>query len=60
MLSSIIAVTITQPSLYKVLFFQISGTPANVENAKTAVEERCQELEREKQDRILKSFALKV
>ncbi|KAJ9583704.1 hypothetical protein L9F63_021949 [Diploptera punctata] len=35
---------------------KISGTPANVEDAKKAVEERCKELESEKQDRIRKSF----
>jgi hypothetical protein len=40
--------------------FQISGTPACVERAKLAVEERCKELEAEKQDRILKSFELKA
>jgi hypothetical protein len=40
--------------------FQISGTPACVEEAKAAVEERCKELEAEKQDRILKSFELKA
>jgi hypothetical protein len=31
-----------------------------VERAKAAVEERCKELEAEKQDRILKSFELKA
>lgn len=39
---------------------QISGTPACVEQAKAAVEERCKELEAERQDRILKSFELKA
>jgi hypothetical protein len=42
------------------VLFQISGTPACVERAKAAVEERCRELEAERQDRILKSFELKV
>jgi hypothetical protein len=42
------------------MLFQISGTPACVERAKVAVEERCKELEAEKQDRILKSFELKA
>lgn len=40
--------------------FQISGTPACVERAKAAVEERCKELEAEKQDRLLKSFERKA
>jgi hypothetical protein len=31
-----------------------------VEQAKAAVEERCKELEAERQDRILKSFELKA
>jgi hypothetical protein len=42
------------------VMFQISGTPACVEEAKEAVEERCKELEAERQDRILKSFELKA
>lgn len=42
------------------MLFQISGTPACVERAKEAVEERCKELEAERQDRILKSFELKA
>lgn len=42
------------------VLFQISGTPACVEQAKIGVEERCRELEAEKQDRILKSFELKA
>jgi hypothetical protein len=45
---------------YIIVMFQISGSPACVERAKLAVEERCKELEAEKQDRILKSFELKV
>jgi hypothetical protein len=42
------------------VLLQISGTPACVERARVAVEERCKELEAERQDRILKSFELKV
>ncbi|XP_049810317.1 vigilin [Schistocerca nitens] len=39
---------------------KITGTPANVEQAKIALEERREELEKEKQDKMLKSYELKI
>jgi hypothetical protein len=48
------------PNCCILVMFQISGTPACVERAKLAVEERCKELEAERKDRILKSFELKA
>jgi hypothetical protein len=42
------------------MVLQISGTPACVEEAKLAVEDRCRELEADREDRKLKSFKLEV
>lgn len=39
---------------------QISGTPECVENAKEAILERCKQLEVERQNRLLRSYELKV
>ncbi|PSN46530.1 Vigilin [Blattella germanica] len=39
---------------------KISGAPADVEQARIAVEERCKEIEIERQDRLLKSYELTV
>lgn len=39
---------------------KIRGSPVNVENAKTALLERAQQLEEEKQDRLLRSYNLTV
>lgn len=55
-----ILLILQEPNCYILVLFQISGTPACVERAKVAVEERCKELEAERQDRILKSFELKA
>jgi hypothetical protein len=55
-----ILLILQEPKLYILMLFQISGTPACVERAKIAIEERCKELEAEREDRILKSFELKA
>ncbi|KAL5013773.1 hypothetical protein ScPMuIL_008043 [Solemya velum] len=39
---------------------KVSGPPANVTRARAALVERCEQLEREKEDRLLKSFQLTV
>lgn len=39
---------------------KVSGTPANVERAKVAIEQRVEQLEKDKQERVLRSFQLKV
>lgn len=39
---------------------KISGLPVNVENAKQALQERCEQLEGKKQDQVLRSFQVKV
>lgn len=51
---------VLSPADQRLDIIKISGTPACVEQAKEAVEERCKELEAERQDRILKSFELKI
>jgi len=51
---------VLSPADQKLDIIKISGTPACVEQAKAAVQERCKELEAERQDRILKSFELKI
>jgi hypothetical protein len=39
---------------------QISGTPACVDRAKEAVEDKCKQLDKDRQDRALRSHELKV
>lgn len=51
---------VLSPADQKLDIIKITGTPANVERAKTAVQERCKDLEAAKQDRILKSYELKL
>ncbi|PNF18399.1 Vigilin [Cryptotermes secundus] len=51
---------VLSPADQRLDIIKISGTPACVERAKEAIEERCKELEAERQDRILKSFELKI
>jgi len=51
---------VLSPADQKLDIIKISGTPACVEQATAAVEEQCKELEAERQDRILKSFGLKI
>uniref|UniRef100_A0A6M2DT16 Putative vigilin n=1 Tax=Xenopsylla cheopis TaxID=163159 RepID=A0A6M2DT16_XENCH len=47
------------PQEQKLNAIKIIGTPAKVEEAKIAIEERCKELEAEQEDRKLRSFELK-
>ena len=51
---------VLSPADQKLDCIKISGAPANVEKAKEALEERVRQLEKDKQDRQLKSFHLEV
>nr|CAD7196081.1 unnamed protein product [Timema douglasi] len=51
---------VLSPADQKLDVIKISGTPECVERAKEAVEERCKELELERQDRLLKSHELEL
>lgn len=51
---------ILSPADQKLDKIKITGTPANVENAKAAIEERCKELEAERRDRAARSYELKI
>lgn len=46
--------------LIKFSALKIKGSPANVERAKEAIQERVKDLEVAKQDRLLKSYELKI
>lgn len=48
------------PADQKLDYIKITGTPANVQKAKEALEERVKQLEKEKEERILKAFSLSV
>lgn len=48
------------PAEEKLDYIKISGTPSCVENAKQAILDRCKALEADRQDRVLKSFELKI
>ncbi|XP_063232691.1 vigilin [Bacillus rossius redtenbacheri] len=51
---------VLSPAEQKLDIIKISGTPACVQRAKEAVEERCKELEADRQDRALRSFELEI
>ncbi|KAL0268526.1 UNVERIFIED_CONTAM: hypothetical protein PYX00_010437 [Menopon gallinae] len=48
------------PADQKLDCIKITGAPANVQKAKEALDERVKQLEKEKEDRILKSFSLSI
>lgn len=48
------------PAEEKLDYIEICGTPANVKSAKQAILEKCEILKAEKEDKILKSFELKI
>lgn len=47
-------------SLLFSLLVQVVGAPANVDAAKEGIEQRCKELDADKEDRALRSFEVKV
>ncbi|XP_066997687.1 vigilin [Anabrus simplex] len=51
---------VLSPADQKLDIIKISGTPSCVEDAKQAIEEKCRELESEREDRVRKSFEVKV
>ncbi|KAK6618489.1 hypothetical protein RUM43_013682 [Polyplax serrata] len=51
---------VLSPADQKLDCIKISGAPANVDKAREALEERVKQLEKDKQDRQLKSFSLSV
>lgn len=51
---------VLSPADQKLNCIKISGAPANVEKAKEALKAQVLQLEKEKEDRVLKSFSLTV
>ncbi|XP_046390775.1 vigilin [Ischnura elegans] len=51
---------VLSPAEKKLDIITISGSPASVEQAKEAIEEKCRQLDEEKKEKALQSFELKI